>query len=152
MSKKVSHLICEIKYVRRGIFRMHYWVNYTETISDAWVHMVFYYRYNPTKYDKWVIDIWENLCDWVDGTYKSHILSWVVGPLLKYTNLNHPCPYDEPIYLKVDNISTDNFPIEQLFPAGRYRLDANITEGNKKNVLIKGQLFFSISDHRLEKF
>lgn len=102
-------------------------------------------------YQRFVIDLWENPCDWLRGK-RAFILDWTVGKALKYSNINHPCPYRDQIYVKADNISMVDFPVEQLFPAGRYRVDINITDGTKKKLLVKSQFFLSVSDHRVERF
>ena len=46
----------------------------------------------------------------------------------------------------------DRFPLEQFVPSGRYRLDVNMTEGNKKNVIFMAKLYIAVSDHRIEQF
>lgn len=147
----VSDVFCEIKYIRRDRFRMNIWANLSEPIHDAWFHFEFYYRYNPTTYQKFPVDLWENICDWFEGK-RAHILDWTVGKVLKYSNLNHPCPYIGHVYIRTDNLTTNDFPIEQLFPSGKYRIDVHFTDGNKSNVLVKSQYFFSISDYRIERF
>lgn len=152
----VSGVFCEIKYIRRDRLRMNIWANFSEPIHDAWIHFVFYYRYNPTKYEKWAIDLWENLCDFLSGKKSGHLMDWTFGNFLRNTNSNvvHSCPYNGQVYFRNDNISMSNFSnsIQQLFPSGRYRVEANFTDGNKKNVLIKVLFFFSISVHRIEEF
>lgn len=131
---------------------MHFWANLTEPIHDAWFHIVFYYRWNPTTYNKFPIDIWENVCNWLDGG-KSYILDWIGGNIIKYSNLNHSCPYEsQELYLKADNLSINTFIIDQFMPSGRFRIDGSITDGNKSRIFVKGQLFFSVSDHRIEKW
>lgn len=71
-----------------------------------------------------------------------------------YSDLNHPCPYEGHIYIKIDNISVSTFLTEQFLPAGRYRMDVDLTDGSKHNLLAKANIFFSIhvSDHRIERF
>lgn len=147
----ISDLHCEAKYIKRGFVRTYAYVNFSQPIHDCWVHFVSYYRYNPTSYQKFPVNLWENPCDWLKGK-KSWLLDWSVKRVLKYTNINHPCPYDGHVYFKADNISTNIFNIEQLIPAGRYRIDAFLTDGSKTNVLAKGQLYFSVSDVRVERF
>lgn len=116
-----------------------------------WVHTVFYYKYAYT-YQKYAIDLWENMCDWLGKKTKSYLLDWTIGRAQRYTNINHSCPYEGVVYLKADNISIKQFPIEPLLPSGRYRMDINITEGNRKTSIFVGKVFFSISDHRIEQY
>lgn len=36
--------------------------------------------------------------------------------------------------------------------SGRYRIDLNLTEGNRKKVLAMGKLYLSVSNHRIEQY
>lgn len=126
--------------------KMHVQVILKEPLYDAWLHTVVNYKY--TTYRKYAIELWENMCSWISGRSRSFVLDWSIGKVLKYTNLNHSCPYIGHVYCKIDNISTNHFPIEYLLPSGRYRVDLNVTEGDRKTVLVMAQLFLSISDHR----
>lgn len=103
----VSAVFCEIKYIRHGLFRMNFWTNLSEPVHDIWAHLVFYYRYSPTSYQKWAIDVWENVCDWLGGK-KSPLLDWTARIILKYSNANNSCPYEGYVQLKADNLSVNS--------------------------------------------
>lgn len=125
--------------------------NLTKAVDNVWVHGVFYYKFNGITYQKYPIDLWESFCGWMEGKSKSYVLDWTVGRILKYTNVNHTCPYVGLVIMKVDNISIDNFPFEPLVPSGRYRVDLDIAESDR--IPYGGaKLYFSVSDHRLEVF
>lgn len=115
------------------------------------MHGVFYHKFNGIVYHKFPIDLWENLCDYLDDrSAKSYLLNWTVGRILKYSNMNHSCPYVGLLYAKNDNISIANFPFEPLIPSGRYRVDGAFTEADRVPQA-EFQIYFSVSDHRLEK-
>lgn len=149
-NSKISALDCDVRYVSRNYLKIHIWTNISQPIHDAWIHTVFNYRYKT--YQKYAIDLWENACSWIKGLGKSYILDWTVKKLLKNTNYNHPCPYVGHTYIKINNISMSQFPLEPLMPSGQYRLDFNVTEGNRSHVLFIAKIFFSISDNRIERF
>lgn len=107
---------------------------FTDPVEDIWLHTVFYYKYNGISFFKFPIDLWENVCSWLNGTSRSYIMDWTYGRVMNYSNLNHPCPFIGLAYLKIDNISVANFPLEPLMPSGEYRVDVNITEN--KSVLL----------------
>lgn len=151
MSNIVSTLTCDLKYLNNERFRVNFYTNATKPLDNIWFHFVFYYRFNPTTFSKFPIDVWENVCDWIGGKAKAAILNFGLGNILKYTSLNHSCPYQE-VYANADNLTSDSFIVDQLFPAGKYRAEANVTDGYKKNLLANIKLIFSISDHRIEKF
>lgn len=102
-----------MRYIKRDRVRLNMYVNLSGPLYDAWIHFVFYYRYNGITYQKFPVNVWENLCDWKKGT-KSWILDWSIGKVLSYTNFNHPCPYEGQVYLKADNITANTFNIEQM--------------------------------------
>lgn len=125
--------------------------NLTRPVHDAWIHGTWYYKFNGLTYNRFPIDLWENLCDWLSGKSKSYLLDWTIGRAINYSNMNHSCPYHGYVFLKVDNMSVNNFPFEPetLIPSGRYRVDLDFTEGNRVPIG-NAKLYFSVSDHRLE--
>lgn len=151
-SATVSDLLCEMKQISRNALKIHFSLNLTKPIYDVWLHSVFYYRFNGLTYKKFPIDLWENGCGWLAGTTKSWILDWTVGKVLNYSNLNHPCPYEGNVYLKVDSVPVSNFVIDQFLPAGKYRIDYYCTNGNRSDVLFSSHMFMSVSDNRIEQF
>lgn len=144
----LSHVKCDVKLVARRTLKFDIVGNLTRPLRRAWLHAVAYYRY--TNYQKYALDLWEDLCGWLDGKKKSYILDWTVKRVQDYTNVNHPCPIEGHVFVKTDNISLDKFTTEPLLPSGRYRLDVNFTEGKKGNVLLMAKMFVSVSDHRVE--
>lgn len=130
--------------------------NLTSPVKEAWVHNVFYYQFNGRVYNKYPIDVWENICDFLNGKReKTYGLNWMLGrsKMLQYTNFNHPCPFNTGLmYAKVDNISMDNFnTMIALIPSGRYRIDFTFTEADRVP-MATAQIFFSVSDHRIEVY
>lgn len=95
--------------------------------------------------------VWENLCDWLSGKTKSFILDWTAGLILKYSNFNHPCPFDGQIYVRNDNFSMGEIAVTQFMPSGKYRANANLTDKHRKPLLMI-QFFVTVSDIRVERF
>lgn len=145
-----SYFKCEIKQISRRRLRIHFDANLTRPLRGAHIHTIAYYKYNT--YQKWAIDIWEDLCGWLSGTKRSYIMDWSVKKVLNYSNFDRPCPLEGNLFLKLNNISMDKFPLEPLLPSGRYRFDVNLTDANKIDVVVMGKLFFTVSDHRIEQF
>lgn len=148
----VSDINCDVKYVSRDHLKFNVSVNLSEPLNDDWMHTVANYKFNQFSYQRFAIDFWDNACDWISGKSKSLVLDLTFGRVLNYSNVNHPCPYEGHVFLKVDNISIKHFPMEPLIPSGRYRVDANLTDGNRKKVLAMASMYLSVSDHRIERF
>lgn len=142
---------CIVKRISRDNIKLNIAINLTAPVKDVWIHGVFYYKY--TQYQKFPIDLWENLCGWLDGTDKSHFLEWTTRKILKYSNLNHSCPYDGNVFVRADSYPMQNLlSFESILPSGRFRVEINLTEGYRKRVFFASKLFFAISDNRIEQF
>lgn len=75
----ISDLFCKAKYIDHKHIKMYAWVNLSVPTYDAWVHTVYYYRFNKLTYAKFPIDLWENACNWLAKSSKSYILDWTMG-------------------------------------------------------------------------
>lgn len=122
------------------------------------IHAVVYYRYNGIEYKKFPIDLWEDLCGWfkfhgnTTQKMKFYFLEWVLGTFANYTNVNHTCPYEGELFYRAARFPLSSIEIPQLLPAGRYRIDVIVLEGDRKSIIHFTKIFFSISDHRIERF
>lgn len=139
---------CNIKCISHHHVRFEIVGNLTKPLNDIWTHTVAYYKY--TTYQKYAVDLWENMCGWLLGKSRSFVLDWTLDRMLKYTNFAHPCPYKGMVYLQHNNFSISTIPLVPLVPAGRYRLDINITDGSHKQIYLIGKLFFEVADDRIE--
>lgn len=100
-----------------------------------------------------MLDVWEDVCGVLRRDEGNIISNLIYERLRNYTNVNHPCPYTPGLYYaKADNIPLDLGNFGQLFPAGRYRFEVNVTEGYKGQLLGSGYSIGSISDRRVTKF
>lgn len=145
----IQSVYCKIDYISRKNLKIDIHYNFTKPRSDIWFHGSLNYKFNGLTYQKFPINLWENICDWMSGKQKAYILDWTLGRLTKYSNLNHSCPFNGYYFIRVNNMSMDSFIVEPLLPSGRYRLDLVATEGDRVP-LTDMKLYFSISDHRLE--
>lgn len=142
---------CEMKRISRDNIKVLVNISLVKPVKDVWVHGVFYHKY--TRFQKFPIDLWENLCAWLSGKGKSYFGEWGARNLLNYSNVNHSCPYDGNVIVKADNFSLkDLLNFEVFLPSGRFRMDVNLTEGYRKRVFFISKTYFSVSDHRIEQF
>lgn len=150
----MSHFSCLVKYIDRNNLKFNIRFTFTKPVHQFWVHSVLYYKFNGLVYQKFPIDLWEDFCEWnaarLAGKFSSHILNWTFGKLINHTNLNHTCPLLGSYFMTVSNISIDAFVVEPLLPSGRYRLDMDYSEGYHAKKFHTTQVYFSVSDHRLE--
>lgn len=149
--ERLALVECDLKRISRNDFKINITINLLERVKDVWIHGVAYYKYN--HYQKFPIDLWEDLCGWLSGKSKSYILDWFVKKLLKFSNLNHTCPYEGTIFVKNNNISYKEIQNFEVFlPSGRFRIDVNLTEGYHGRVFFMMKLYAKVSDHRVEQF
>lgn len=140
---KIDFMYCDLKYIDRGHLKVEFQINLTEPIHDAWLNVVSYHK--DKTYQKFALEMWGNICDFLSGKSKSFALEWLIGTVQKYTNLNHSCPVAGVVTLKIKNISIDKFVLEPLIPVGRYRLDINVTEQRKDPILFQ-QVYFNVTE------
>lgn len=150
-SKAISFR-CIFKRISRTNMRIEFHINITKPVDAVWIHSVFYYKYNGLTFQRYPIDLWENMCDWMIGKTKSYVMEWALNNVLKYSNLNETCPWQGPILVNVQNISMDSFALEESFlPSGNYRSDNFFHERKGSKVpFIIASLYFTVSDHRIE--
>lgn len=150
---KLQSIYCNIKNIdRNNNIKFDFHGNLTSLMDDAWFHIVVYHKFNGILYNKFPIDLWENLCEYLNKKReKAFGLNWLLSKLLKYTNLLHPCPYEGLIFIKADNVSlSEIFPFDYSFlPAGAFRIDMAFTDGNRVP-FIESKIYGGVSDHRIE--
>lgn len=139
-----------MKHISRSHLKIDIQMNFTKPIYKAFVHTQVYYRY--ISYQKFPINLWDDMCGWFSGRRRSWVMDWTLGKLLKHSNINHTCPYIGNVFVTADNISLNTFVFEQFIPAGRYRIDFNLSQGHTSAPMFIGKLFASVSDHRVEQF
>lgn len=122
------------------------WVNLTAPVDNVTVRVRVFYKF--TTYQPFTGVFVEDICAWLDGSKRSFALNWIMPLVVKYSNLNHPCPYSGYGYFKVDNLSINAFSFPQLVPAGRYRIDVSAWENDKYNIG-NVSVFGAISDYRV---
>lgn len=139
---------CIVRRVSHDNLKIDIEGNLSRPLHKIKTHTVFYYKYNT--YQKFAIDLREDMCKWLAKKDKSYLLDWTLKKVQQYSNVNHPCPYNETIYVKNNNLSISNIPFEPLLPSGRYRIDINLTDQFDETIF-SGKLFGSVSDHRIEQ-
>lgn len=144
-----------MKHVSRRHLRADMAVNFTKPVSGTYMHFKTYYKYSI--YRPIAIDMWEEVCGWFDGTGKSYFLDLTLKLLYSFagveTNVNHPCPYVGYHYLRFKNISVDQMSkFDYFMPSGRYRIDGELFESDKKTIIASLKFYLSVSDNRIEQY
>lgn len=153
-------MTCLAKYINRRDLTLDVTYKLKKKLDAIFLHGVAYYRYNGIEYKTFPIDIWEDMCEWFkfhgEKNFKKKrtffLSEWVFNRFSNYSNINHTCPYEGELTIKADRFAISTIEIPQLLPAGRYRLDMIVVEGDRKSIVYVNKIFFSISDHRIERF
>lgn len=142
---------CIFKHISRTHLKIEFSWIFTRPVNGLWVRCVFYHKFNGITFQKFPIDLVEDVCGWMSGTTKSFIMEWTFGKLLKYSNFNHTCPYVGPMWVRVNSFPEDAFDFEQaLLPSGKYRVENYFMESAVGDPFMNATLYFSVSDHRLQ--
>lgn len=144
---KVSDIVCRVKYIDRNNIKANITATLSEPVKGFWIQGVGYYKYN--YYQKIATEYWDDVCAWSGGK-NSFILDYFQRIIKKFSNLHRKCPISGTVYARTNNMSLQELAFPQIIPAGRYRLDVNFTEGDRKTILASIVAYGSISDHRLE--
>lgn len=120
-------------------------------LNNIWMHFNMYHRY--TTWQKFLIDRWENLCDYLNGKRIAPVIEVLFKIFQKNSNINHTCPYREiEIILAqtIDRMILDDYLIAlPLLPSGDYRFELSIAEGKGENSIMLWKMYFTISDIRV---
>lgn len=119
-----------------------------EPLDEVFFHTVVYYKY--TVFRKFPIDLWENVCGWLSGSKTSFILNALLNNVLPFIHGNLTCPMFGNYFILIKNISSTIYDIPSLMPSGQYRIDINVTEKNRNNILATASLQIINSDNRIE--
>ncbi len=146
----LQDLYCNVKFASRYHLKINGHWNITQPTDDVWLHGVLNYKFNGLVYQKFPIDLWEDVCAWLNGKRKAYILDWTFGRILNFTNIG-TCPFFGYYYVRASNVSMEDFVVEPLLPSGRYRLDLQFMHRMHDLIpFVKFEIYFSVSDHRLE--
>lgn len=129
----IKSVQCLTKHISMNNLKIDIAAYATRPINSIWVHAALFYKYNGIVYNKFPIDVWENVCEFLEGKRENKLfLNWMLARVLPYTNYNHTCPYSS-FTIKAENISLDKtFSFDkEILPSGRYRFDVSFTEKDR---------------------
>lgn len=139
--------ICNIRIIARNTFSINISNTLRNPIDNVHLHVVLFYKYNT--FQKFLIDRWEDICGYFSGKVPSPVLDIIFSNTIQFSNINHTCPFNGSMTFSAPRYKMDNFIIEPLLPAGKFRADVSFTEGAKRNVVSHIKVFFAISDLRI---
>lgn len=153
-SNKLTINSCSVNssgHIGSNMIKVDLDIVFNERFDELYVHTVFYYKY--TVFRKFPIDVWENMCTALNPKKGPFYLSSAYQ--IMFPHIQHDgdvkCPIMGLYKVKVANVSVDHFDVPSLIPAGQYRIETNVTEKNRNNVLLMTILFVSVSDNRIEQ-
>lgn len=156
-STKATINTCWMKRADRiGTDRMSFFleVKIHKPVTELMVHFVVYKR--EVLYQKYAVDVWQNICDWLGTKKRSFFMDWTLGRIMKYIKYDgkYECPLlAGSLTVRYTNLSlNEHFPLVPLLPSGRYRFDATITEGNRSIIFAHTEYYITLSDHRIEQY
>lgn len=135
---------------------LHLQVNISEPIYSMWGQVLLYRQFGSNIYKKFLVDMVEDGCGWLNSTASSYFLDHTLGKLINHfntnTNIDHKCPYEGHVYLENDDISMDYFTTEHLLPSGKYKLEIIGSTDIDGKWVVAGKVYFTISDNSLDEF
>lgn len=123
----ISNYTCEFRRVARERYSLHFRVFLIEPCNEIRVNMKLLYLYDTEE--RLLINQWEDVCGFYSGKVPSVLLNVMMKNVLKYSNMNHTCPYEGELLFKADRIDANEFPMRNHVPTGRYRVNMTFTNG-----------------------
>lgn len=120
-------------------------------LTDVFAYTAAYYKYQT--YKKFPVDYWDDICGWLNGRKPSLLMDWTLKRGMRYVEYGRElrCPLIGNFSFKFNNISlNEKFPIVPLFPAGQFLFETNLTEADRKTIIISWRSFVSISDSHVK--
>lgn len=141
------------KSISRGQIRADVQGTSNRTVKSAFVHYTVYYQFSTNEYRQFAINGVEDFCGYMKGDKGNLIISRIYPDFIRFTNVNHTCPYAPGNYFfKISNLTVNDIAPLMLVPSGRYRLEISAHDGFKGPMFGKVHLWGSVSDHRVEQF
>lgn len=150
IDKKIcSFYIAEFRPIGHNLYKFNTTMTLVHPIDDVEVHFELYHKYN--RYEKFLINLWEDGCLHGSGTFTSPMDKLIMDNIKRLgfeMTSDMRCPLHGTLSTTVDRFNASHLVIP-LLPAGRYRLDFTFTEGKKRNVYVAVQGYFTVSDLRV---
>lgn len=144
-----KHQYYDFRLKARNVYSYNYTAVLSRPMKTGWWHVVLYYRYNT--YTKFLVDRWENFCEFWEGASDSPLAELLVENVNRLgvkTNFEWHCPLSGTITIHHDNLNVSHI-VWPLMPAGRYRLDATLAGAKNDKFYAEFQFYFQISDLRI---
>lgn len=133
-----------------NVFKMNLTVDLTQPLNKTWVGIVLYYKYNT--YQKYLIDIWDEGCKYLNAGTHSPLADVLIFNALKFDfkfNFELRCPAVSGKYSVTHehlNVSQATIP---LLSSGRYRAEMWVAQSKGGRPFAVVKAYFSISDIRI---
>lgn len=123
------------------------------TYPSIFVHSVTYRQFSSNEYRKFLLDVWEDMCEVSEKAVGNVFLKVIERILSGNTNMFRKCPFVPGKYfIRMRRMPMDKLNFGQILPSGRYRCDLTLADGYQGNSLIMFKVYLSISDRRTEQF
>lgn len=147
--RQISFAKMEFRPIAPNMYKHNMTIVLTRPVTDLWVNYVLYHKY--AVYQKFLIDIWEDICGFWNGTASSPV-SNIVLDNSKFLGFKYNFPFKCPIVGTMavihDGFNASNI-VFPLLPAGRYRLECRYAHSKKGQAFLEFKHFFQVSDLRV---
>lgn len=146
-----SYHLVEFRSIAYNVIRFNVTFTLTKPINRVWLHFVLYRKY--MRYQKYLINLWEDACTFFDGSKISPMTKVIFWNLQRLgAQVKYKCPFSNELMIAHSGLNISQF-ITFTVPSARYRLDITVSSENKSNNngggLVTFQIYFSVSDHRV---
>lgn len=147
----VAYMDNEWKLIARNVIKINLTLILKRPVNTAWFHFQLHLQSSSNVYRKYLVDLWENLCESLNGTTVAPVTKYFLDNIstLKIDfNIPLKCPFTGTITIMHPglNASAVNVP---LLSAGRYRMALYVATHKGKSPIFVYRFYFGISDIRV---
>lgn len=145
---------CIFKSIDRHHIRIDFEITLNHTVKAIFFHFKLFYQISNNQFQPFM-NVVEDFCGYMKGDIGNILLRRSFPKLrnITSTSINHKCPYAPGKYfVKNSNLTVSSLASKIIIPSGRCRAEISLHEGYEGPLLGKAIVYFSISDHRIERF
>lgn len=139
----------QMKTIAPNILKYNLTGIYYHEVTELWMHFILYYKYKT--YQKFLIDLWENVCESLNSKLLAPVFKLALDNIRElgvHINFKWKCPFPLRINIYHPGLNMSH-AVVPLLPAGRYRFNVSFALQRGKSEYLDVQVYFAISDLRV---
>ncbi|XP_075160691.1 uncharacterized protein LOC142233598 [Haematobia irritans] len=135
---------CRLKPVNRYKSEVYMTTYIKDSLTNVTANMVFFKRNDVGIYRPFLVNYTGNVCKFFERKLFNPYMKIAMEPLLKYSNVNHSCPYTGKIFVAGLYIDAAMIPVP--IPPSYYKAEFKFYEGHPRQLIGEVSFSYDISE------